>query len=320
MAKQTAPPQIQEMLYEAFGVDIIKWLYFDDGVIEIEKNPDGEIWIDRLGQGQVYTGVKMDDAAALRIINIVSAMKDTSCDESNPTVSASIPGTGERFEGIVPPASEVPCFTIRKHAIKNLSLDDYVAAGTMTLRQKESIVQAVKDKENIMISGSTSSGKTTLTNAIIAAVAEITDDRLFVIEDTKELRITAENCVRTYITDTATGQRLLKSAMRMNPTRIVVGEVRDALALDLIMAWNTGHPGGVATVHANSALDALYRIEELIGVAGKKPEPKLISRAVNFLIHIEGGAKGRKIKEIARVRGYNRHEDMYELDFIEQHT
>jgi type IV secretion system protein VirB11 len=303
------------MLYEAFGIDILKWLYFDDGVIEIEKNPDGEIWIDRLGVGEVYTGVKMGDSAALRIINIVAAMKDTACDDNNPTISASIPGTGERFEGIVPPASEIPCFTIRKHVIKNLTLAEYVETGVMTVRQKNEIIRAVWEKNNIIISGSTSSGKSTLTNAIISVISE-SGDRLFIIEDTKELRVTADNYVRTYSTEKADGQRLVKTAMRMNPKRIVVGEVRDASAHDLMMAWNTGHPGGVATIHANSALDALYRLEELISIAGHKPEPKLISRAVNLVIHIEGGAKGRKIKEIAKVRGYDRREDTYDLEFV----
>lgn len=309
--------QSLDMLYDAFGKDLMDWLYFNDKIIEIEKNPNGELWVDELGVGEYNTGKTMSYYDALNIIYIVSTIKGEECTEENPIISATLPRTGERFEGLIPPIVETPTFAIRKRAIAVFSLDDYVAKGIMTPAQHEEILRAVENRENILVSGSTSSGKSTLVNAILAEIAKL-DDRLFVIEDARELQIKAKNNVSTLSNDFVNAQKLLKSSMRMNPKRIIVGEVRDAAALALLMAWNTGHPGGAATIHADSALDALYRLEELISLSGTPPQPRLISRAVGLVIHIEGGAKGRKIKEMVRVTGYSKKNDEYIIEHIEQ--
>lgn len=307
--------QTLDMLYDAFGTHILDFLYFNDRIIEIEKNPNGEIWVDELGKGEYFTGITMSHEDALKIICIVATIKGEECTEENPIVSATLPRTGERFEGMIPPNVEAPTFTIRKRAIAVFNLDDYVRNNIMTTEQKYEILKAVKNRENIIVSGSTSSGKSTLVNAILVEISK-TGDRLFVIEDARELQITAKNYVSTLSNENADAQKLLKSSMRMNPKRIVVGEVRDAAALALLMAWNTGHPGGAATIHADSTLDALYRLEELISLSGTPPQPRLISRAVGLIIHIEGGAKGRKIKEMARVTGYDKKKDEYVLEYV----
>ncbi len=176
----------------------------------------------------------------------------------------------------------------------------------MTAAQASVIRHAVASRLNIVICGGTGSGKTTLANAVIAEIlSSAPDDRIVILEDTAELRCTAQNVVALHTSETIDMARLLKSTMRLRPDRIVVGEVRDGAALTLLKSWNTGHPGGISTVHSNSALSALARLEQLTAEASQQPMQAVIGEAVDLVVFVERGAGGRRVREIIRVDGFN---------------
>ena len=255
------------MLRTAMGPAIAAALS-DPRVIEIMVNPDGALRVDILGEGRVDTDVKLDAPQVERIIRLVASHARAEVHGGRPIVSAELPphgqGAGERFEGILPPVSTAPCFSIRKPAARVYTLMDYVADGIMSAETARLLSLAVVDRRNIVIAGGTSSGKTTLANALLAEMAHL-DERVILIEDTRELQSPARDTValRTRAGAVTMGD-LVRSTLRLRPDRIIVGEVRGGEALDMLKAWNTGHPGGIATVHANSASSALYRIEQLI--------------------------------------------------------
>jgi type IV secretion system protein VirB11 len=236
----------------------------DPAVIEVMVNPDGSLRLDRLGEGRVDTGERLQAAEVERIIRLVASHVRVEVHASNSVVSAELPETGERFEGLLPPVALAPCFAIRKPAPRIYTLDDFVADRVMGPLQAEVLRRAVAERRNLLIAGGTSSGKTTLANAILAELAKA-DERVVIIEDTRELQCAAADCValRTKPGIVSLAD-LVCSTLRLRPDRIVVGEVRGPEALDMLKAWNTGHPGGIATVHANSAHAALYRLEQLI--------------------------------------------------------
>lgn len=290
------------MLATALGPDIAQYIK-DPKVVELMLNPDSRLWIDRLGVGRQDTGAKISPEDAERIIGIVAASAGAECNHLTPILSAEMPGSGFRFQGLIPPVVQAPVFTIRKKATLIYTLTDYVKQGIMTKTQMQTIKKAVTDKNNILVVGGTGTGKTTLVNAILAEIAK-TGDRLVIIEDTLELQCEAEDTVFLRSRDgIANMVDLLKATMRLRPDRIVVGEVRGSEALALLKAWNTGHPGGAATVHANSAIAGLTRIEQLIQEATVGVSKHLIAEAINIIIYIERTAKGRRINEICRVTG-----------------
>ncbi|MGH7089773.1 MAG: ATPase, T2SS/T4P/T4SS family, partial [Stellaceae bacterium] len=175
-----------------------------------------------------------------------------------------MPESGERFEGLIPPVVAAPCFAIRRPAIAVYTLADYVECGIMSGKQAELLRAAVRGRQNVLVAGGTSTGKTTLVNALLAEIAK-TGDRIVLIEDTRELQCAAPNLVALRTKDgIASLSDLVRSSLRLRPDRIPIGEVRGAEALDLLKAWGTGHPGGVGTLHAGTALGALRRLEQLI--------------------------------------------------------
>ena len=258
----TAEERRRAMLKTAMGPAIAEALS-DPAVIEVMVNPDGRLWIDRLGEGRSDAGLRVHPSETERIIRLVASHVRAEVHADNPIVSAELP-SGERFEGVLPPVALAPCFAIRKPAAKIFTLADYVRAQIMVPIQAEALRQAVRERINILVAGGTSSGKTTLANALLAEIAN-RDERVILIEDTRELQCAAADCValrtRRGVVSLAD---LVRSTLRLRPDRIIVGEVRGAEALDMLKAWNTGHPGGIATVHANSAHAALYRIEQLV--------------------------------------------------------
>lgn len=294
--------RIEEMLASALGRTAGAFLD-DPTVIEIMLNPDGKLWIDRLGEGRSYTNIKVTPELAERTIFIVASSINEVCNRSNPILSAELPSTGYRFQGMLPPLVANPVFTIRKKAVKISTLDDYVSQSMMTEAQATRIRTAVKARENILIVGGTGSGKTTLANAVLAEIAQ-TEDRVVILEDTIELQCKASDsvCLRTK-KGAADMTSLLKATMRLRPDRIVVGEVRGPEALALLKAWNTGHPGGCATIHADSAKRALSRLEQLIEEANVSPSKSMIADAVNLIIYIEKTKTSRVIKDLVSV-GY----------------
>ena len=290
------------MLRTALGSAIADWLD-DPVVIEVMLNPDGRLWIDRLGEGISETGVTMSAADGERIIRLVAHHVGAEVHSAAPRVSAELPEGGERFEGLLPPVVAAPSFAIRKPAVAVFTLSDYVAAGIMTACEAELLARAVADRRNILIAGGTSTGKTTLTNALLAEIAK-TQDRVVLIEDTRELQCTAPNLVALRTKDgVASLSDLVRSALRLRPDRIPIGEVRGAEALDLLKAWGTGHPGGVGTIHAGTALGTLRRLEQLIQETVVTVPRALIAETINIIAVLVRDGTGRRLSELVRVDG-----------------
>ena len=251
----------------------------------------------------------------------LSSFAKTVANREHPLISAELPFYGYRFEGSLPPVSVMPGFNIRKPAIKVIPLEQYVTDGIMSAHQRDIIVEAVRNKQNILLVGGTGSGKTTAANAILNEISK-TGDRILILEDTRELQCSAQDYESFRTQDNVSMTDLVKTAMRRRPDRIVVGEVRDKSALDLLKAWNTGHPGGVCTVHANSAADGLLRLEQLIQEAIPNSQQALIGEAVDLIIYISRTTEvidgkttsGRKVKEVCRCYGYKNGE--YQLEYI----
>lgn len=276
-------------------------------VVEVMVNPDGALRVDVLGEGRVDTGVRMAPEQIERIIRLVASHARFEVHAASPIVSAELPphgeGAGERFEGLLPPVSLAPCFSIRKPAARVYTLMDYVGAGIATPEAARLLSLAVVERLNILVAGATSSGKTTLANALLAEMASL-DERVILIEDTRELQCPAPDRVelRTRAGAVSMGD-LVRSTLRLRPDRIIVGEVRGAEALDMLKAWNTGHPGGIATVHANSAASALTRIEQLVQESVVTVPRRLIAEAIDLVVFIAGRGAARRIATVARVEG-----------------
>lgn len=290
------------MLRSAFGGHISS-LLADDTVVEVMLNPDGRIWVDRLSSGLADTGERLAAKDGERIIRLVAHHVGSEVHAASPRLSAELPDTGERFEGLLPPLVANPSFSIRKPASIIFSLDDYVAAGIMSGAEAEALREAVARHLNIIVAGATSSGKTTLTNALLAEVAR-TNDRVVILEDTRELQCAAPNVVALRTKEgVATLSDLVRSALRLRPDRILVGEVRGAEAIDLLKAWGTGHPGGVGTMHAGSAIGALLRLEQLIQEAVVTVPRPLIAETINLIVVLHGRGANRRVAELVRVGG-----------------
>ncbi len=237
------------MLRTALGPAIASFLD-DPSIVEVMLNPDGRLWIDRLSGGLEDSGRVVSPADGERIVRLVAHHVGAEVHPGSPRVSAELPETGERFEGLLPPVVAAPAFAIRKPTVAVFTLDDYVAAGIMTVGQADVLRRAVASRKNILVAGGTSTGKTTLTNALLAEIAGTTD-RVVLIEDTRELQCRAPNLVALRTKDgVASLSDLVRSSLRLRPDRIPIGEVRGAEALDLLKAWGTGHPGGIGTIHA----------------------------------------------------------------------
>jgi len=299
------------MLRTAMGPEIAAALA-DPEVVEVLLNPDGSLWVDRLGTGRAPTGAALPPPVAERIIRLVAAHVRAEVHAGTPILSAELPETGERFLGVLPPVVRAPSFAIRKRALRIMSLAQYVADGILTEDQATFLRQAVRERLNVIVAGGTSTGKTTLANALLDEIAE-TRDRVLILEDTVELQCRSDDHVSLRTEPGVTNMAdLVRATLRLRPDRIVVGEVRGAEALDLLKAWGTGHPGGIATVHAGSALGALTRLEQLVQEVSVTVPRALIAEAVHVIVFIAGRGHARRVREIARVTGHD--SEGYQLD------
>jgi P-type conjugative transfer ATPase TrbB len=290
------------MLRTALGPAIARFLE-EPSIVEVMLNPDGRLWIDRLSNGLTDTGERLSALDGERIVRLVAHHVGAEVHSGAPRVSAELPETGERFEGLLPPVVAAPAFAIRKPAVAVFTLDDYVAAGILTSEHAGVLRSAVAARMNILVAGGTSTGKTTLTNALLAEVAK-TSDRVVLIEDTRELQCKAKNLVALRTKDGVVSlSDLVRSSLRLRPDRIPVGEVRGAEALDLLKAWGTGHPGGIGTIHAGTALGALRRLEQLIQEAVVTVPRALIAETINVVAVLAGRGVDRRLAELARVAG-----------------
>ena len=296
--------RIRDQIERQLGPQIMGWLRSDD-VIEIMLNPDGSLWVERLGKNMEQVGTLAASSAELMMRTVASYI-GVNLSAARPILECELPIDGSRFEGILPPVVSKPTFTIRRKATKIFTLENYVAQGVMSQAQADVLEGAIRSKQNVLVVGGTGSGKTTLTNAILEGISRLDpESRLVIIEDTAELQSAAKNAVQLRTNIDVSMQDALKVTMRLRPDRIVVGEVRGGEALALIKAWNTGHPGGVATVHANDAKGGLTRIEGLVAEARPTPAQQEIAAAINVVVVIGKTAAGRRVLEMRSVQSWN---------------
>lgn len=284
----------------------------DPTVVEVMLNPDGTVWTDRLGKGMEYL-CDMPEVQALQMLGTVAHMLGTVINASNPRVEGELPGDGSRVEGVIPPIVIHPSFNLRKKASAVFPLSQYVETGRVQQSDVEILRKAVLTRKNILVVGGTGTGKTTFVNAIINEMKLLTPQhRLVILEDTPELQCSMDNYVAMRTDHDVTMQDLLKITMRQRPDRIIVGEVRGKEALDMIKAWNTGHPGGVCTVHANDARAGLLRIEQLISEVSEAPMRELVGEAIDVVAFLVRDPKiGPKLAELIAVDGVENNEYIF---------
>ena len=289
------------MLLTAFG-DHIRLGLQDPRVVDVLVNPDGRLWLDHHGSGRSDTGHVISASETERIIRLVASHMRQEIHQNAPIISGELPETGERFEGILPPLSPAPCFAIRKPAMRVYSLEDYVSDDILNQSQADALKKAVIKRSNILVVGGTGSGKTTLVNALLNELSSL-EERVVLLEDTRELQCQAEDCVSLRTKPGIASLRdLVRSTLRLRPDRIIVGEVRGAEALDMLKAWNTGHPGGITTLHANSAKAGLYRLEQLIQETVVSVPRYLIADAIDLCVFIQGRGLSRRVETIGQLR------------------
>lgn len=323
--------RLEEKLRRELGTAVLEALA-DPRMIEVMLNPDGHLWLDALGVGMHDTGTRISAAQAENLLGTVAAMLGCVITPERPILEGELPLDGSRFCGLLPPVVLAPAFCIRKAAALVYSLDDYVRDGILdgsipadvlnierppVRGHAAALRHAIRTRQNILVVGGTQSGKTTLANGLLHELSASAGSaqRVLTIEETRELRCTVPNQVALRTTETVDMTRLVRTALRLRPDRIIVGEVRGAEALAMLKAWNTGHPGGIATVHANDAHAGLIRLEQLVQEANVPPQPALIAEAIDLIVVIVRTPTGRKITELARVRGTSASD--YVLEHIE---
>ncbi len=289
----------RDMLLTALGEQIGQ-LLADNDIIEIMLNPDGQVHLESLRQGKRPAGFKLSPEQGVNIIKLIASANNQTVDHDHPQVAAELPLFQARFQAWLPPVTKAPAFAIRKHVNYLLTLDDYVQQGGLTTQQRDLLREAVAARKNIIVGGGSSSGKTTFCNALLHEL-EKTRHRLFILEDLPELHLSAEDVVTLQTTDLVDMRALVKSVLRMRPDRIIIGEIRDGGAtLELLKAWNTGHPGGFCTIHANSAVDVVHRIGDLLQEVMPLIPQQLIMRTVDLIVFMSILPNGQRgVSEIA---------------------
>jgi len=303
-------------LARALGPAIAEALAESD-VVEALVNADGRVWFDRVGNGLSVSAHRLSVADRETAIRLLAHDAGETVGEHRPALAAILPDSAARVQALLPPLVEAPVLAIRKRPARIYALSDYVTDGIASAAQAALLSEAVRRRRNIVVAGGTGSGKTTLLNALLAE-ASFKRARVVILEDTAELQCDSANCVQllTKRSDPPVAMRdLVQMTLRLRPDRIVVGEVRDGAALEVLKAWNTGHPGGLLTLHANSAQDALARLEDLAMEAVSHPPRRLIASAVEIIVFIARTETGRSISEIVEVRGVSN--DTYEVRSLE---
>ncbi len=310
---QLAKQRYLDMLETACGPKIMA--YFNDpNVIEIMLNPNGELFVERLSEGKSRTGITVPMAQSENIIKLVASYKNQVIHAKSPIIATDIPFLGARFQGWLPPIVAQATFAIRKRATQIFNLDYYVKKQMLSAEQATFLKDAVLDHKNIIITGGTGSGKTTFANALLD-VLQGTLERILVLEDLPELQVLAEDVVTLNTSDTVSMRDLVKGSLRMRPDRIIVGEVRDGAALELLKAWNTGHPGGICTLHANSVESTPYRLEDLIRESAVSIPHYLIAEAIDIVVFIQRLKDGsRRVQEIGSLK--TEHSGQYQFSKI----
>lgn len=306
-----ATQQIQErrrdeLLRRQLGPQLLTAIA-DPKITDIIVNEDGRVWFEAHDKGLYSAGYSIPESQRESVIGTVAAALGSVADADHPIVEGELPIERIRFEGMMPPVVRRPCFAMRKPTQVLYTLDDYVRDRIITVRQAETFRDAIDRRENILIAGGTGSGKTTIAGALINEMVARSDpnERYVIIEDTIEIQCRAQNLVQLRTAEAADLGRLVRATMRLRPDRIVIGEVRGAEALALLKAWLTGHPGGVTTIHANSAPAAITRLSSLVQEAGVPPPPELIAETIKLIAFITRTPGGRRVTELIRVEGFS---------------
>jgi P-type conjugative transfer ATPase TrbB len=305
-ARELQDRRLDELLRRQLGTRILAAIA-DPTVTEIIVNDDGRVWFEAYGRGMHEAGLSLAASQVESLIGTVAASLGAVANAGNPIIEGELTIGGIRFEGVLPPVARKPCCVMRKPAQVLYTLDDYVRDRILSETHAAHLRKAIDERRNIVVAGGTGSGKTTLAGALINEMVARSDpnERYVIIEDTLEIQCRARNLVQLHTADSADMTRLVRTTMRLRPDRIIIGEVRGAEALALLKAWNTGHPGGVTTIHANSAAAALVRLSSLVQEAGVPPQPELISETINLLAFIVRVPTARRVTELVRLNGYD---------------
>ncbi len=271
-------------------------------VIELMVNPDGQVFLDLRGQGLTVTEHRTNPAEVKAMIRVAASAQGQLCDWEHPMLSTTLPGTGDRLQAWLPPVVDRPCFVLRRHLSYVVPLEQYVTDGVMTSEMERTLREGISQGKNILIAGGTGSGKTTLMNSLLALIAD-TDERVVTVEDTRELQLLAPNVLALSTSQTESMRDLIISVMRARPDRIIVGEVRDAAALEMAKAWLT-HRGGIASVHATSPMGTLLRLEMLMVEAVTTVPSQLIAETVDYIVCMDRFGSSRRLTSIAEVGGF----------------
>jgi len=280
----------------------------DTDVTEVYLNPqDSRVRFDTRSRGKVESDLQLPPQRVEMFLNAIASHHDFRLDGDHPRLQAELPQRyfrGARLQAFLPPITVGPCFNVRKPPAVVYSLDEYVECGTLLPAWRRALRDAVAAHENILVVGGTNTGKTTLANALIREIADVCPgERVVILEDTVELQCSASDHLALRTGAGLSLVDLVKSTLRTNPNRIIVGEVRDASALDLLDAWATGHSGGVATLHASTPAGALARLDRLAQRANVPSQRALIAEAIHLVVILEGGNASRRISDVVRVTG-----------------
>jgi type IV secretion system protein VirB11 len=304
--RQIQERRLDELLKRQLGPRILAAIA-DPQITEIIVNEDGRLWFESYGSGMREAGLTLAPSQVESLIGTVAASLGTVANVANPIIEGELPIAAIRFEGLLPPVARKPCCVMRKPAQVLYTLNDYVRDRILSEAHGDVLRSAIDQRRNIVIAGGTGSGKTTLAGALINEMVERSDpnERYVIIEDTLEIQCRAKNLAQLHTAEGADMTRLVRTTMRLRPDRIIIGEVRGAEALALLKAWNTGHPGGVTTIHANSGKAALTRLSSLVQEAGVPPQPELIAETINLIAFIVRSTNGRHVTELVEVGGHD---------------
>lgn len=302
------PKEQYERLLEKLSREIkgpIQKALANHQVIEIVCNANGSVW--QLDRDSGWDEIDhLSHARADSILSTVAALTDNIINNASPQIQCAFPLDGSRLQGLVPPAVASPVFDIRKHSSHIYSIEEYIQAKIISPEQAKIIQRAVVERKNILISGGTCSGKTTLAKTIIDLARKLGSpgERFVIIEDTKELHCKSENIVSIHAYTRELLSRFTQIAMRLRPDRVILGEVRGREAYDLMYLLNSGHPGSFTTIHANNARLALHKFLMLARESGEEVHPQRVVECFDVVIAIERGPVGLKVTEVVQVLGY----------------
>lgn len=302
-------------LHNALGADIAGALQ-DPDITDVLVNADGRLRLGTLSRGRVTTGVSLEPQAIEAMLKRIAGELGQELDASRPRLQGVIPHDGSRIQGAIPPLVPAPCFAIRKHHSGIFPLSDYLH-GDEGDAYRTALDAALRERLNILIAGATGSAKTSFLNSVLQRLVELDggDQRLYIAEDTREIRSPLTDTVQIQTGAGVTLTQVLKDGLRFWPDRIVVGEVRGPEyagdgqarvhpAFEMIEAFNTGHRGGLCTLHANSARDALARLEQLLRRAGEPAAVarELVAANIDLVVFIRRvGSAAWSVTEVLRV-------------------